>query len=172
MKLPKGWSELDRPTEDLAWRFMYDHLGFRPSINPLNWPGIKEPSPSETYSFGYIYQEAILAEQLEIELNGKVLLALQKILHSGEHLIVLDWQHNCFYFDPTVCESDNLDSWPVFVLPNGDYYIFLASDFRFGIFGHPWEQTICCFGSEFLEAIQEDPPRLFRKTIRRNGSRS
>jgi hypothetical protein len=54
-------------------------------------------------------------------------------------------------------------------LPDGDYAIFLAEDFSFGFFGHPWEATICIFGEPLLEAFQKYPPRLFEKVVRKDG---
>jgi hypothetical protein len=58
------------------------------------------------------------------------------------------------------------------VFPDGVYTLFLAADGRFGLFGHPWEMTVCVFGRELLDAYGEDPPWLFRKLVRRDGARS
>jgi len=58
-------------------------------------------------------------------------------------LYALDWQHPCYWLYPHASfDADDEDAWLVPVLPNGDYYIFLAEDFSFGSFGHPWEMTI------------------------------
>jgi len=51
----------------------------------------------------------------------------------------------------------------------GDYFIFLAEDLRFGTFGHPWEHSLCVFGTELLEAVEEDVHELLQRILRRNG---
>ncbi len=57
--------------------------------------------------------------------------------------------------------SAGREVWRIPVYPNGDYPIFLAEDFRFGIFGHPWERTCCIFGAELLAALEAGRPRMF-----------
>jgi hypothetical protein len=32
--------------------------------------------------------------------------------------------------------------------PNGDYYFFVAIDFRWGYFTHPWKMKLWIFGDE------------------------
>ncbi len=66
-------------------------------------------------------------------------------------------------------EAADPNAWSIPVLPDGDYYIFLSPDFRFGTFGHPWEETICVFGQELLDAFAQHPPQLFREIVRSNG---
>lgn len=39
------------------------------------------------------------------------------------------------------------------MLPNGDHYIFLAPDFRFGLIGDCVEQTVCAFVRQLLDAL-------------------
>ncbi|MEU2865764.1 DUF2716 domain-containing protein [Streptomyces mirabilis] len=83
-----------------------------------------------------------------------------------EPLWILDWQHICYrlrpdlpstdMFLPRVLEGRSREGWPLSPYPDGDYYIFLADDLRFGTFGHPWEHSLCVFGAELLEAIAED----------------
>ena len=57
----------------------------------------------------------------------------------------------------------------IFPKVDGDYFIFLAEDFRFGVFGHPWEQTMCIFGQELIEAVKACKVMTFAKLIRENG---
>ncbi|MFI1585316.1 DUF2716 domain-containing protein [Embleya sp. NPDC020630] len=35
-----------------------------------------------------------------------------------------------------------------------------GSDLRFGTFGHPWEHTLCVFGTELLDTIEHDVHRI------------
>jgi hypothetical protein len=168
--LPKGWVELDVLRNDAAWAFVYDVLKFRPSISPASWPGILEPIDSETYSVGHVYGEPERYRTLALDLSERLVDALRSCCHDGEHILALDWQHSCYRFNPTSAFKyrSELD-WPIPALPNGDYYIFLACDFRFGWFGHPWEQTICIFGERFLAALAIRPPALFDRLLRERG---
>lgn len=79
-------------------------------------------------------------------------------------MYALDWQHKCYQFDP------HTEYWPPFpVFPEGEYYIFLSEDLNQGTFGHPWEQTICVFGHNLLDAYSVQMPKLFQRTVRKNG---
>ena len=57
------------------------------------------------------------------------------------------------------------------VLPDGVYTLFLAPDGRFGIFGHPWEMTVCVFGRELTcvtwPSTQTLPSRWIQSPILR-----
>ncbi|MFB4279141.1 DUF2716 domain-containing protein [Nonomuraea sp. MTCD27] len=39
------------------------------------------------------------------------------------------------------------------MFPNGDYYVFLSEDRTNGTFGHPWEQTLCIFGTSLIPEL-------------------
>lgn len=92
------------------------------------------------------------------------------MLYAGDALYALDWQHTWYRVAPHQ-HPDGLPplAWPVPVFPDGDYHIFLADDFRFGVFGHPWEQTMCAFGDALLEALAIERPQLFSRPVRANG---
>ncbi|MEU5671031.1 DUF2716 domain-containing protein [Micromonospora sp. NPDC047753] len=38
-------------------------------------------------------------------------------------------------------------------LSRRDYYAFLTEDMTEGTFGHPWEQTLCVFGSHLMPKL-------------------
>jgi hypothetical protein len=153
-----AWTELTKSEYDDVWDRFYADFQFRPSILPADWPGIREPEPSETYRIGHIYGNPE-AERLIGNLDRSALAAYRSCVGNDESIYALDWQHPCYWFKPH--QQKEADPWKVPSLPNGDYYIFLAVDFRFGWFGHPWEQTICVFGQQLLTAIHERPPEVF-----------
>ncbi|MFB6780507.1 DUF2716 domain-containing protein [Streptomyces sp. NPDC056352] len=70
---------------------------------------------------------------------------------------------------PRVLEESYREGWPLSPYPDGDYYIFLADDLRFGTFGHPWEYSLCVFGAELLDAISEDVHQVLQRVLRRDG---
>jgi Protein of unknown function (DUF2716) len=154
----KAWIELNEQEYDSVWDSFYFWFNFSPSTH--HFPGIVEPTPSVTYSFTYDLQ---LEKEID-DFYDNVLKAFQDVLSLGKRIYALDWQHTCFWFDPHKFDK----TWPI-GFPNGDYAIFIAEDFSFGYFGHPWEQTICVFGQPLLEAFEKYPPLLFEKAIRKNG---
>lgn len=165
-----AWKELTDGESRAVWDRFYAEFNFRPSVYPKDWPGIREPAPSITYSISVIYKALSRPKALERDLNAKTLAALRRCVGPEQSLYVLDWQHICYTFYPhEFSDADELKAWKVPVLPNGDYYIFLAGDFRFGLFGHPWEQTICVFGQVLLDAFALDMPLIFTEIVRENG---
>jgi hypothetical protein len=165
------WESIPYPSEDdtISWNFMYETLHFTPSVQLR--PGIVEPTPSITYDIGHIYTVGeTQAQHLEEDLNQKTLTALQACTRPEQRLYALDWQHPCYWFYPhRMLGPSNAEDWYVPVLPNGDYYIFLAENFSFGIFGHPWEQTMCIFGQPLLNAYSRSQPLLFMHVVRIDG---
>lgn len=168
-----AWEILTEAEVGTAWDRFYAEFNFRPSVHPQDWPGIKEPTPSTTYSISSVYRAMSKYRVLENDLDVKALGALQKCVAQEKRLYALDWQHPCYWLYPhRFLDAHSPQAWKVPVLPNGDYYIFLAEDFSFGLFGHPWEQTICVFGQVLLNALAQDMPLLFAKPVRRDGKES
>src|SRR5205814_487330 len=87
--------------------------------------------PTSSLQFRKCTLEAVAAD-----LNYQMLRALQSCTAPGERVYALDWQHPCFWFDPRGgVASGEPKEWAVPVLPDGDHYVFLAKDLRFGTIG-------------------------------------
>ena len=84
-------------------------------------------------------------------------------------LIALDWQHPAYRFVPANQALTWQAEWKIPIYPDGDYFAFLSEDYAEGTFGHPWEQTICVFGQELLDAVAADRPTLLRTVVRQHG---
>jgi hypothetical protein len=171
-----AWEELEEAGYKAVWERFYEQFHFAPSIRPEQWPSIREPVPSLTYDIsaiyadvreGEMYWQCTTYQRLTRELNATMMAAFQRCVEAGEWLNALDWQHTCYRFFPHQCTDT--DTMLIEVLPDGDYSIFLSSDMRLGVFGHPWEQTICVFGHELLQSLEDRQPRLFSALIRVNG---
>ena len=54
------------------------------------------------------------------------------------------------------------------VYPDIDYAICLSADLKTGTFGHPWEQTICVFGSELIKIVEPMLAESGFSVLRRN----
>jgi hypothetical protein len=153
----RGWRNMGDRQEDDVWGEYGARFGY-PAERDFH-----TPTPSATWDISPIYlrtEEDFTS--VEDNLTRKALAALRRCTRPGEELHVLDWNHPCYFLDPHAAADDG-ESWPIPVLPNGDHYIFLAPDLRFGLIGNCVEQTICVFGRELLEALADDPPLLFRK---------
>ncbi len=167
-----AWQELDEGEYDSVWnRFERDFV-FKPSVRPEHWPGIAEPSQSETYGLsGFLDRDKSHYASLNAEIQGWALDAFRRLLPSeSDYLYALDWQHSCYTFFPHVSfELDEFGDWTIPILPDGDYHIFLEREFKWGIFGHPWEQTLCVFGEQLLAILRENRPGVLSSLLRTDG---
>jgi uncharacterized protein DUF2716 len=164
----EAWRELTEAEDREVWKRVQRDFGFRPSVHVEHWPSIREPAQSITYAVPERYTGADLDDLQRHALN-----ALQVCTRPEERLYALNWHHTCFWLRPHgVLRQSGIGVWYVPVLPNGDYSVFLAEDFRFGIFGHPWERTWCVFGAALLTAFEAETPALFSSVIRRGGVRT
>ncbi|HYV36146.1 MAG TPA: DUF2716 domain-containing protein [Gemmataceae bacterium] len=156
-----GWREMSRGQEDACWDKYRRELECR------------SPEPSKTWDISPIFLRGKdHRDQLETDLTIKALTAFKTCTNKGEELLVLDWNHPCYFFDPHGGLSDaSAKSWATPVLPDGDSYIYLASDLRFGIIGDCVLQTMCVFGRELLDAFAVNLPKLFKKTTWTIGER-
>jgi hypothetical protein len=142
----------------LVWDKFESLYKFNPSVEPKNWPGIIEPSPSFTISLtesedgDYPESEAITNYFRNIfnELEG-----------SSKIRYILDWCHTCYY------APDKFEKAP-WVYPDGDYAICLNESMSCGTFGHPWEKTICIFGEPLIELTRHSFPSKLSRVIREN----
>ena len=46
---------------------------------------------------------------------------------------------------------------------------FFEKNLNFGVFGHPWEGTMCIFGKELITNIEQNTPSIFTEKMRVNG---
>ncbi|MFI8651481.1 DUF2716 domain-containing protein [Bacillus velezensis] len=94
----------------------------------------------------------------------QILKALQSCPLKQEFIYALDWQHECYLFNPHApIDKDEFGEWLVSVIPNGDYCFFIHQDFQWGLLGDPRQQTITVFGSPLIRAIERNAPVLFQK---------
>ncbi|MEO0479358.1 MAG: DUF2716 domain-containing protein [Planctomycetota bacterium] len=163
-----AWEEQGFDDYESVWTPFDRRFKFQPSTT--EWPGFREPLESITYDIGHVYGDPHRYARLTLDLCRKLVGALRRCTAAGDFVYVLDWQHPSYRFWPhEPFEFASEDDWPIPALPNGDYYIFLARDREFGVLGHPWEKTMCTFGSALLDAIAQDLPALFDRPVRRGG---
>jgi hypothetical protein len=146
------------------WKRFYARFDFRPSTTTM--PGITEPSASLTWTLGDLHDPD---EDGVGRLQAIVEHGLRACVKPGEMLHWLDWHHVGYRFDPERVGRPGRPDWPGDVYPDGDYYLYLPADLRFGTFGHPWEHTLCVFGTELLAHVEDDLTALLGAPIRRGG---
>jgi hypothetical protein len=165
------WATLEPSEYDEAWDRFYATFQFKPSVKPSDWPGIIEPTDSVTFNIGHVYDgDPVAYVRKTNDLGAKLISAFRRCVAAEERIYVLDWQHTGYTFEPHGrFDYRNEEDWPVPALPNGDYYIFLSRDMSLGVFGHPWERTMCVFGRSLVDAFASEPPELFTKKVRIGG---
>jgi hypothetical protein len=140
-----NFRKLSREEYDQVWDRFYDSFKFKPSIN--EFPAITTDRPQLKFNIANCFSPGYPLDKLE----EFAISLFHNISRPGDRLFALDWQHECYDFDPRKeMDRDEFGDWIVPVLPNGDYYIFLAKDFNNVWFGHPWEQTITLIGDEMV----------------------
>jgi hypothetical protein len=162
-----GWRQMVRVQEDAIWE------KYRNQFAPKNGP-METPHQSITWDISTAYlNDAHGLRALEDDFAGKVLEVLQQSTRPGEELYALDWQHRCYFFDPRygVANADK-QYWAVPFVPTYDPYVFLASDFRFGIISDWHLKTMCIFGQELLDGFQKAAPKILSKPSWSSAQRS
>jgi hypothetical protein len=164
----KGWQRLSVDEKEDVWdRFDSQFEFHQRRVNP-DIPAIAEPTPSMTWALAPTQTD----HQAKVaDLTRHLLAGFQQVTRPGERLYALDALHwyEHYTFDPYRLESAGRDSWALTVYPDNNYAIFLAADFRFGVFGNPSEQTLCVFGQELLEAMGNSLPIMFGSVVRQNA---
>ncbi|MER7956927.1 DUF2716 domain-containing protein [Streptomyces sp. NPDC096030] len=150
-----------------VWDRFYEDFDFRPSMSPFSWPAIKEPVASVTWSLA-----ALDDDPGDEHLDRLVAVVERGLTSSGgpqDTLLALDWQHTSYRFAPQQVGGPGQPAWPLSPFPDGDYYVYLSEDFRYGSFGHPWEGSLCLFGEELLHAVSAEVDTALGSPIRRAG---
>jgi hypothetical protein len=172
----RGYLAYDRVWEEFCRRF-----NFNPRVDSGDGPGLIEPFPSITYNIHkYLNREENFVNSVNQELQEYFKRYFQRLVQEDDWIIALNWQHECYRFYPHIpFDLEQWDettsgiiqhnsNWPVPILPMGDYHIFLEKNFQFGVFGHPWQRTICIFGERLLTELKNNKPACFDKVLRTN----
>lgn len=150
-----GWQEIppqDEPGVKAAW---IAHL--EPGTD-----GVIVPRPYRRWR-GQALARHRDRPELEAEFTLKLLAAFRFCVRPGERLWAIDWQHSWYYFDPHgAITAATREEWAMPVLPDGDSYNYVSSDFRLGVV-MGWRATgpVALFGGDLLAAFAADLPTEF-----------
>ena len=135
------------------WDKIYSDYSFHPSTGSHGkW--LKPEGVFRKYKLGKIWNE-----EQEAVINS----ILCEVI--GKEMYALDWQHDCFLFDPnerilTGFEYyDDARKCNVYFpeyYPNGDYHFFVSKNWTFGLYGHPWRKELIVVGEELISAIEKN----------------
>ena len=176
--MSEAWVELDIVENEFVWNRFEKEIGFITS--KTNFPSFKNNVPyitfdiSKYYSVSTCFDEAEelflfanLGHGYEInlgkDLDTKCIKSIMECISEDDFVYVLDWQHISYRMYPKFLDLEEELRIPVF--PDGEYYIFLEKNLKWGIIGHPWKQTITFFGTPILEAINRNTPLMFEKNL-------
>ena len=166
----EAWVEItDKRTGRGLMKNFSDKLAFKPHTK--EFPGIDEPSPSITYRISFIWETDIENHRrILIDFHTCAYKAFRRCAQKDQWLFTTDVYHCNYRFYPqSAFEGSNPDAWKTPLFPNGEYSIFVSKSCSFGLFGHPWEKTICIFGASLISTFEIYKPELFRDIIRKNG---
>jgi hypothetical protein len=166
------WVELDDADRGL-WEEFAERYHFRAGTSPRSWPAIDEPTPSITWDLSRVFAGDCLGgfKTGMRRVAEFVLGTLQGCTVWYESVVLHDRAHPSRVIRPHAVGSvDDVPGWDTGGLfPNGDYTIFVDPRYRFGILGHPWEQSLCVFGDEALRAVSKRDIGILGPIIRRDG---
>jgi hypothetical protein len=150
---------LSKADYKFIWDWIHSELSFRPSTYAADWPSIHTEQPFCKFGIGFLwkgeYDEGQHARFIKSAID-----AFTDITPYGETIYALDWQHDCFYYDPRtlnvgmLLESESSVQ-AISFIPDGDYYIFITKNFQNVWFGHPWEKSVTLVGTRLISAAKK-----------------
>ena len=146
----KNFKPLSKEESNDVWNKFFDLFHFKPNLD--KFPAIETDKPQLKFNVSNCFRIDYPHDKLE-----QFALNLFNIISMpGDRLYALDWQHQCYDFDPReLMDRNDFDEWIIPVFPNGGYYIFLTKDLRNVWFGHPWEQSITLIGEDMVKKGHE-----------------
>ena len=104
-----------------VWSKFHDLYDFKPSIN--GFPAVRTNLIHSKFDVTKGFSNDFPMNKLE----EFALDLFCKLTAPNDRLYALNWQHECYDFDPRKSiERDDFNEWIVPIFPNGDYYIFLT----------------------------------------------
>lgn len=176
--LAQGWADVPDDEADAVWDRFTERFAFRPGTDPRRWPGITVPDASVTWDLAATWQRpdrwppGTPLSTFDVDTGAVerlVMGLLRDCTEPAGFVYALDWQHAAYRCSPHGVDLGDVDGWPVPVVPNGDYHVFLDPGFRFGVFGPPWEATLCLFGEPLTARIAALDIAALPPTFRRQG---
>lgn len=167
----KEWEVLSDDEDRFVWQSIREQFKF----NPFNQrdgtsPFLIFPKPYQVYDMhlfvSYLKDESTtIDDEYYNTFNKHITDIFINCMGNEEYIYALDWHHTSFKFNPISLEKMprflQMEEFNVYFpdfYPDGDYYFFIANDFSWGYFTHPWTQELWIFGEELIAEIEKVPP--------------
>lgn len=138
-------------TDESLSRRIWDRIYQAYCFSPQHEKWLCPDTEYDVYRLGAIWDE-----RQEAAVNA----ILCRCVRGG--IYALDWQHDCFLFDPHEhiplgyqyydAARDCNVYFPSYY-PDGDYHFFVAADWSAGLFGHPWRRELIVAGAALKREI-------------------
>lgn len=151
----ENWIKLEGQEYEDIWESIYSKLSFNVKDKESI---IRLPIPNLRYDISMFYDDNF-DEYLYDELHEVSLHNFKKLDSS---IYALDWQHDCFVFNPNQpFELNEFNEWLIPVFPNGDYCFFVTKELSNGIFSDGINQKIYLWGENLIELFRLYTPKIF-----------
>lgn len=146
-----GWEVWRELEYDSTWALFDERFQFKPDFYERTIPAIRLAGDCLVLDLAPVFSDngpRFAAAQAAV--NAAALRAF--VLLTDDELVALDWQHSAYRYSPAAHALSSAKLLiPVF--PNGDYYIHMSPDLRWGTFGHPWQESLCIWGHDLVETL-------------------
>jgi len=155
------WVILQDDEYDYVWKRVYSEFCFSPSVKPEIVPfQFQVPFDCYDINYSYLYENDDPIDEI-------IKSVFIECMENDDFMYALDWHHTCFKYNPRI----NIEP-PTFIAderytnggynvyfppfyPDGDYYFFIAKDFRGGYLTHPWLEKVWVFGDKLMPLIKQ-----------------
>ena len=158
---------LDKKIYNEIWDKIYKDFKFTPNTD----------TSIKTFEFP-MHNEQFNLKSFWNEEQEKIVNTIFKEL-SDDDIYALEWQSDCFEFNPNENieyeyhyhdDERNVEVYFPTYYPDGDYYFFIAKDFSYGMFTHPWKKQIYIWGEKLINKINQNVDILNLEKINNNTS--
>jgi len=163
IKIVDGWEMLPIDSSDDLWKKFKQQCIFNPSIEIDN----QVFSPKAEYDVYGCSDASLKAEECS-DWTTVIRNIFIKVKDKDSHIYIFDWQHSEYKYTPEIDKGNVNESYfiddgkggfniylPKFY-PDGEYYLFLAKDFRWGYLTDPWRKQITVYGDELRNEISRN----------------
>lgn len=81
--------------------------------------------------------------------------AILNVTTEGQRIYALDWNHECYLYDPRKLRHFPRRPYFLEYYPDGDYYFYIDEFKQFGYLSHPWRREVWIFGDPLLNEFKK-----------------
>ena len=168
--------KIDDETMKKLWGIIDKEFGFNPDYYLIKEARVSEifTIKNKPFKIFKIDNNCCGSEKWQEDVNN----ILKNVVNAD--MYALDWQHECFMYNPNEnitleqsgwgddMENCCFDGFPSYY-PNGDYFLFIDTDFSQGILGVPGfnvvESSIFVIGDSMIKEFEKYKEKLFLTEI-------